>query len=559
MVLFVNKEAIMKSAKFFLYLCLLLTVSVFCILAIDCDNDIVAETAANPTLTLTKSGDGQGLIKSTPAGINCGVDCSDAGAQYNYRSKVTLTAKPDLYSTFLGWGGACQDRGTKPICAITMDSEKSVTAGFGLPEISMSPSDHDFGSVALKHSSDPVTFVIRNGGIGNLKVGSIQIIGDDKKMFKSGGSKGRVVTPGGDYEFSVTFKPASPGLKTAVLQIGSNDPSASPTEVPISGFACTDKPNVTICRGSAEQCLNVNCGWNLQEKAVSDPSFCDGSIVRLPDGRYRMYGNSATGIESWISLDGIAFEKEQGFRLISPGAFLPFVVMLPDSRFRMYYTDQSVAIGYAGARAIKSAISTDGLNFVIEDGDRLTYLDNEYESGGIRGAKVVALKDGTYRMYYVAIKDNVSRVVSAVSLDGLNWTREQGVRIDPQILCPANPDIGPSDPFVDSDGIMHQYIWTVKCKNKSWQGVVSGLFDFTSVDGLTFSMGSEPIVSGYYFKDTYTRKPDDPGVRADNAPAIMTPDGLRAYLYLYCPRSDLVQCADWPEMGYYSILNPNIR
>jgi hypothetical protein len=233
--------------------------------------------------------------------------------------------------------------------------------------------------------------------------------------------------------------------------------------------------------------------------------------------------------------------------------------MLPDNRFRMYYTDQSVAVGYAGARAIDSAISTDGLNFVIEDGNRLTYLDNEYESGGIRGAKVLALKDGTYRMYYVAIKDNVSRVLSAVSPDGLNWTREQGVRIDPQFLCPANPDIGPSDPFVDSGGLIHQYIWTVKCKNKSWQGVVSGLFDFTSVDGLTFSMGSEPIVSGYYFKNTYTRKPDDPAVRADNAPVIMTPDGLRAYLYLYCPRVDLAQCANWPEMGYYSILNPNIK
>ena len=202
----------------------------------------------------------------------------------------------------------------------------------------------------------------------------------------------------------------------------------------------------------------------------------------------------------------------------------------------MYYTDQSVHIGYAGARAIKSAMSADGLNFVTEDGDRLAYLDNEYESRGIRGAKILVLKDGTYRMYYVAIKDTVSRVLSAVSSDGLNWAREPGVRIDPQLLCPANPDIGPSDPFIDSDGIMHQYIWTVKCKNKSWAGAVVGLFDFTSVDGLTFSIGSEPIISGYYFKDFYTGKPDDPGVRADNAPVIMTPEGLRAYLYIYCPR-----------------------
>jgi hypothetical protein len=536
-----------------------------CTLAMDSDKDVIANFAPNPILTITKAGDGKGTIKSAPSGVNCGIDCAGANAQYKYKLRVTLTVKADLYSTFLGWGGDCQARGIRPTCTITVDSDKTVTTSFGLPDISVSPSAHDFGSVGKKQSSDPTPFTIRNGGIGNLKVESIQIIGTDKKTFKMSGSKGHVIPPGGNYQFTMTFKPTSTGLKNATLQITSNDPDTSLIEIPISGFACTDKPKVTICKGTIEQCLSVKCGWKFDEKAVSDPDFCDASVVRLPDGRYRMYGNSTTqlpngrAIDSWISEDGIVFEKEPGFRLISPGGFLPFVVMLPDGRFRMYYTDQSVYIGFSGARAIKSAISTDGLNFVTEDGDRLTYLDNEYEAGGIRGAKILVLKDGTYRMYYVAIKDNVGRGLSAVSSDGLNWVREQGVRIDPQILCPANPDIGPSDPFIDSNGIIHQYIWTVTCRNQSWQGAVAGLFDFTSVDGLTFSIGSEPIISGYYFKDLSTGKPADPGARADNAPVIMTPEGLRAYLFMYCPRFDLSECTDWPEMGYYSVLNPNIR
>jgi hypothetical protein len=528
------------------------------------DKEVTANFAANPVLSLTKSGNGDAFLKSAPAGIDCGVDCSSGYAQYKYKLGVTLTVKLDSYSTFLGWSGDCQAHGTKPTCKLIMDSDKAVAASFGLGDISVLPSAHDFGSVEIKKSSEPVVFAIHNSGTGNLKVGSIQIAGDDKKMFKISG-KGRVVAAGGDYEFTVTFKPTSPGFKNASLQITSNDPDTSMKTVPISGFACTNKPRETICRGTIDQCLNIMCDWKFDGKAVSDIRFCDASVIRLPDGKYRMYGNSTTflpngrAIDSWISEDGVVFEKEPGFRLISPGGFLPFVVMRPDGRFRMYYTDQSVYIGYIGGRAIKSAISTDGLNFVIEDGDRLAYLDNEYESGGIRGAKILTLNDGTYRMYYVGLIGTVQRVLSALSSDGLNWVREQGVRIDPQILCPANPDTGPSDPFIDSNGIIHQYIWTVTCKNQSWKDAVVGLFDFTSVDGLTYNIGPEPIVSGYYRKDLYTGKPWDPQVRADNAPVIMTPKGLRAYLNMYCPRGDLSECTEWPEMGYYSILNPDIR
>jgi hypothetical protein len=532
----------------------------------DSDKEVTANFAANPILSLTKLGTGQGFIKSAPSGIDCGIDCSSVYAQYKYKLGVTLTAKLDSYSTFLGWSGDCQANGTRPTCKLIMDSDKAVAASFGLGDISVSPSAYDFGSVEIKKSSEPVMFAIHNSGIGNLKVGSIQIAGDDKKMFKISG-KGRVVAAGDDYEFTVTFKPTSAGFKNAALQITSNDPDTSITTVPLSGFACTSKPRETVCRGSIDQCLNVMCGWKFDGKAVSDTSFMDACVVRLPDGKYRLYGASANiqlpgayrAIVSWISQDGVTFEPEPGFRLVSPGGFLPHVMTLPDGHYRMYYTDQSVTVGLAGARAIQSAISSDGLNFVTEAGDRLAYLNNEYESDGIKGAVVLALKDGTYRMYYGAIKDNVGRVLSAVSSDGLNWVREQGVRIDPQILCPANPDIGPGAPFVDSNGIIHQYIWTATCKNQSWKDAVVGLFDSTSADGLTFSISPEPVVSGYYRKELYTGKPWDPQVRADNPPVIMTPEGLRAYLFMYCPRFDLTECTEWPEMGYYSILNPDIR
>jgi hypothetical protein len=53
-------------------------------------------------LTVTKSGMGTGTVTSSPAGIDCGGDCSEG---YPLGTNVTLTATPNADSTFAGWGG----------------------------------------------------------------------------------------------------------------------------------------------------------------------------------------------------------------------------------------------------------------------------------------------------------------------------------------------------------------------------------------------------------------------------------------------------------------------
>ena len=76
------------------------------------------------TLTVQKGGSGIGSVVSTPAGINCGSDCTEA---YNPGTVVTLTATPVSGSTFEGWSGACSGTGQ---CSVTMDANKTVTATF---------------------------------------------------------------------------------------------------------------------------------------------------------------------------------------------------------------------------------------------------------------------------------------------------------------------------------------------------------------------------------------------------------------------------------------------
>ncbi len=78
------------------------------------------------TLTVAKAGTGTGTVTSSPAGISCGADCSEA---YNSGTVVTLSQAATAGSTFAGWSGACTGTGA---CQVTMSAAKSVTATFNL-------------------------------------------------------------------------------------------------------------------------------------------------------------------------------------------------------------------------------------------------------------------------------------------------------------------------------------------------------------------------------------------------------------------------------------------
>jgi len=84
-------------------------------------------TLSSYGLAVTKAGTGTGSVTSTPSGINCPGDCTEA---YSYGTSVTLTAAPAVASTFISWsGGVCTGTGT---CVVTMDAAKAVTATFSL-------------------------------------------------------------------------------------------------------------------------------------------------------------------------------------------------------------------------------------------------------------------------------------------------------------------------------------------------------------------------------------------------------------------------------------------
>ena len=77
------------------------------------------------TLTVSKTGTGSGTVTTSPAGIDCGSDCTEL---YDDGTTVTLVPAPASGSTFAGWSGDadCTDGN------VTMNAARSCTATFDL-------------------------------------------------------------------------------------------------------------------------------------------------------------------------------------------------------------------------------------------------------------------------------------------------------------------------------------------------------------------------------------------------------------------------------------------
>jgi hypothetical protein len=183
---------------------------------------------AGKTLAVSKTGTGTGTVTSSPAGINCGDDCSET---YSKVQKVKLTAKADASSTFTGWsGGGCS--GTKT-CTVTVDTAVAVAADFELkiPNISVAQTSVDFGSTKVGKKATK-TLKITNNGTGDLVIMLSGLEGTD---FSIQGSSSVTIKSKKSYSLKVLFTPKSTGLVITTLEIGSNDPDTPALSISLSG------------------------------------------------------------------------------------------------------------------------------------------------------------------------------------------------------------------------------------------------------------------------------------------------------------------------------------
>ncbi len=102
-----------------------------------------------------------------------------------------------------------------------------------VPDISVTPTSHDFGDVEVGDSLS-VTVTIENTGDENLELGQLNLAGTD--FAKSNDNCANTTVAAGDTcTIKVTFVPQTEGAKNATLSIPSNDPDTATATVTLTG------------------------------------------------------------------------------------------------------------------------------------------------------------------------------------------------------------------------------------------------------------------------------------------------------------------------------------
>jgi len=236
------------------------------------------------------------------------------------------------------------------------------------------------------------------------------------------------------------------------------------------------------------------------------------ALYRLADGRLRMYITGMGGISSYISSDGLNFSSEKTDVL--PEGINGEVFRLSDGRYRIIYNAVEGWHGPPEERRFYfiSAVSVDGLNFVPEEGVRFR-SQGAPDYDAISVPDIVNLSDGRLRMYYTgdmfapAFGRNGNNVRSAVSFDeGLTWQREEGARL---AFTSMDPEI-----VVTPEGKYRMY-YTANPGDDVEAG--QRIYSAFSDDGLDFTYETEVLSSG------------NPGIRYMDPVITEIPEGYRMY------------------------------
>jgi len=228
------------------------------------------------------------------------------------------------------------------------------------------------------------------------------------------------------------------------------------------------------------------------------------NVVALLEGGYRMYytgfapgitNNDHSGhILSASSRDGSVWSNDSGVRVevhapyASQRTLCPDVVPMPVGGYRMYYEARSPNT----PTVILSATSVDGLDWESEEGVR--FGDGEWSYGSPRCVYFPTDQGLLYRLYFhhysfplVSGLEPGNHIVSAVSYDGLNFEIEPGVRIAQETERESRAVYAP-DVVRLGDGTFRVYY-------AAWaEGIDGGVFTAVSEDGLEGVKSPVPLL-----------------------------------------------------------------
>jgi hypothetical protein len=164
-------------------------------------------------------------------------------------------------------------------------------------------------------------------------------------------------------------------------------------------------------------------------------------------------------------------------------------------------------------------------------------------SGSIANTSALRLKDGRYRLFLPFVPGSPGGMSSMISTDGVNFTKESGIRLEIPVQLPGNVFASFGMPGIVrmDDGRARMFMNLISSSNGS---VKSGIYSFTSSDeGLTWTMDSGMRVD---MADTGLSYMTCCGI------VKMKTGGWRMYF------SDALTSVN-PQTGFVTLLDPKIK
>lgn len=240
--------------------------------------------------------------------------------------------------------------------------------------------------------------------------------------------------------------------------------------------------------------------WKVQGAAIQG-KYADAEVVDFGD-KYRLYYSEEPEVSGFsgkiyssISEDGITWTQEPGIR--KEWATFASIIKLSDGKFRMYFQN---------AGAIKSALSSDGLSWQDEPGIRMDSsntagltLENVASPTVIKiGGEYVLVYRGDIKGKYSSEvpNSNTQLFLWAVSSDGLNFEKK-GIALDSR--DDNLQGLADGSEFVDFNGEIRLYFW-------SYQGVYHAVFKEDKFSGSEFDFSTNADTN----KKFYPNPPSDP-------------------------------------------------
>ncbi|MBK7072171.1 MAG: hypothetical protein IPH44_07695 [Myxococcales bacterium] len=238
------------------------TGTVPCTFTVTQDEVIDAPFVLNYTVTVSKNGNGHGRVTSSPAGIDCGVDCDQV---YSAGAMVSLTATADPDSNFVGWGGACGGMGA---CMVTVNAVVAVTANFELKRYTLTATRSGAGGGAI--ASNPM---------------GISCGADCEEVYDHGTQVTLTATPDAVSAFTAWSDPSCTGLGACVVTMtGARTVGATfalnryPLTVAKAGNATalgtvTSTPTGISCGADCDELYDANTVVTLSATTAPGASF----------------------------------------------------------------------------------------------------------------------------------------------------------------------------------------------------------------------------------------------------------------------------------------------